>query len=285
MKRVLRVAATALACFGVLAAAAPAVPQDAHVSILYSSLSQPRTVVLAGDTVHWLNVSTRTHTVTSRDGLFDSDLIQPRSGFARLFDATGTFLYACKIHPSIAGEVDVYPLLLSGPAGTVLAGAPVTLSGRAQAGVTSVSIQRQDPGGPVQIANAPVGGDGNFTVQVTPPATAAYRAVSGDLASPTVPVNVTSSRTVTLRASKARRQTRLRVRVDPPQPGGAVALQLYLRERFGWWTVARRKLSSESAARFAVRRRGSRRARVVLLGGDGTTPVAVSAAVRFRNRG
>jgi plastocyanin len=285
VKRALRVAATALACFGVLAAVAPAVPEDAHVSILYSSLSEPRTVVLAGDTVHWLNVSTRTHTVTSRDGLFDSDLIPSHSGFARLFDTPGTFLYACKIHPSIAGEVDAYPLLLSGPAAAVLTGSQVALTGRAQAGVTSVSIERQDPSGFTGVASAPVGADGSFTAQVTPRATSSYRAVSGNLASPALQVNVTDRRDLTVKAKRAGGGTRLSVRVQPPDPGARVALQLYLRERFGWWTVARRELSSESAARFAVRRRGSRRARVVLLGGDGITPVAVSAAVRFRNRG
>jgi plastocyanin len=283
VRRGLRVTVTALACFGVLAGAAPAVPEDAHVSILYSSLSSPSTVVLTGDTVHWLNASTRSHTVTSRDGLFDSDVIPSHSGFARLFDSPGTFLYACKIHPSIAGEVDVYPLLLSGPAAPVLAGSPVVLSGRAEAGVTSVSIERQGASGFAEAGTAPVGADGNFTARITPQASAAYRAVSGERASPSVQVNVTDRRAVTLKATRAGRATRLSVTVQPPDPGARVALQLYLRERFGWWTVARRKLGSESAARFAVRRRGSRRARVVVLGSDGITATATSATVRIRN--
>jgi plastocyanin len=283
VKRALRISVMALVLSGLLATVAPAGPEDAHVTILYSSLTPTRTVVLAGDTVHWLNGSIRNHTVTSRDGLFDSGVIPSHSGYSRLFDSSGTYLYACVIHPSIAGEVDVFPLLLSVPASAVLGGSAVTFSGRAQAGIAAVTIERQDPGGPVAVTTATVGADGNFTAQVRPDASAAYRAVSGSLASPDVQVNVTSRRDLSLSAKRSRRGTQLRARVLPPEPGARVALQLFLRERFGWWTVAQVQLDKDSRARFRVQRRGSRRARVVLLGSDGVTATAVSPSVRFRN--
>jgi hypothetical protein len=108
--------------------------------------------------------------------------------------------------------------------------------------------------------------------------------VSGSLASPEVQVNVTSRRQVSLAAKRSRGGTLLRVNVMPPQPGAQVALQLYLRERFGWWTVARSRLSADSRARFRVQRPGSRRARAVVLGPDGYTATATSPVLRIRNR-
>ena len=75
---------------------------------------------------------------------------------------------------------------------------------------------------------------------------------------------------------------RLRVHVDPANPGAKVSLQFKLRERFGWWTVARARLDKRSNARFSIRRRGPVRVRVVLTQSDGWTPLATTAARRFR---
>jgi hypothetical protein len=73
---------------------------------------------------------------------------------------------------------------------------------------------------------------------------------------------------------------RLGVHVDPANPGARVSLQFRLRERFGWWTVARARLDKRSNARFVVRRSRAVRARIVLTLNDGWTPLAASAAVR-----
>jgi hypothetical protein len=83
-----------------------------------------------------------------------------------------------------------------------------------------------------------------------------------------------------------RSRGRLGVHVDPVNPGARVSLQFKLRERFGWWTVARARLDARSSASFPIRLRDRRRvrARVVLTQSDGWTPLAVSAAVRVRVR-
>ena len=46
-------------------------------------------------------------------------------------------------------------------------------------------------------------------------------------------------RTVTATASTKARRATVRARVTPASPGATVVLQLRLRERFGWWPVAR----------------------------------------------
>jgi hypothetical protein len=75
----------------------------------------------------------------------------------------------------------------------------------------------------------------------------------------------------------------VRVRAVPGDPGAIVALQLQLRERFGWWTVARRRLDKHSRATFKAPL--GARARVVLTLPDGWTPVVTSAALRLPGHG
>jgi hypothetical protein len=80
------------------------------------------------------------------------------------------------------------------------------------------------------------------------------------------------------------RSSSLRVHVDPANPGARVALQLKLRERFGWWTIARARLDQRSDARFVNSRKKRVWARVVLTQSDGWTILAASRAVRLRPR-
>ena len=70
------------------------------------------------------------------------------------------------------------------------------------------------------------------------------------------------------------------LRVVPSAPYAPFLLEVYLRERFGWWPVARGTLDYVSEAR--VRLRGPARVRVVLVDKDGWTPLATSAVVRLR---
>ena len=121
---------------------------------------------------------------------------------------------------------------------------------------------------------------GKFRASVRPPASAFYRAVSGADASPPVRVEVSDRSDVAARVSGRR----VRVHVDPLNPGAKVSLQLKLRERFGWWTVARARLDKRSGAAFPIHRRKPVWARVVLTRSDGWTPIAVSSTVRLRPR-
>jgi hypothetical protein len=77
---------------------------------------------------------------------------------------------------------------------------------------------------------------------------------------------------------------RLTVSSLRPQPGARVMVQGFLRERFGWWPLARGRLDSKARARFALRRKSARRLRAVLTKPDGWTPLAVSNVVRLPRR-
>jgi hypothetical protein len=195
----------------------------------------------------------------------------------------GNYRYACTIHPFLSGEVDVFGILMTGPQQAVARGAATQLRGRAAAGIGAITVE-EDTGAGFHPVAATEAADGAFKATVHPPANATYRAVAGPNASPSVQVQVSDRTEIGLKVSGRGRSSFLRVHVDPANPGARVALQLKLRERFGWWTVARARLDHRSEARFANRRPKRVWARVVLTQSDGWTILAASRAVRLRPR-
>lgn len=68
----------------------------------------PATVNIAGGTtVTWVNEDSVPHTVTSREGLFDSGTLERGRRFSFKFDKPGTYGYFCKFHPAMTGQVIV----------------------------------------------------------------------------------------------------------------------------------------------------------------------------------
>lgn len=271
----------------VAAALALALPAAAHepegpatVSILFQAFNPPQMAILAGDPVTWANTSAREHTVTARDGRFDSGNIPPTRQYAQRFAASGAYPYFCRIHPTMQGTVDVRSLLLKGPAGPAVSGSQLELAGRAIPGVSAVTIQEDRGSGFRTISTAAVAA-GKFHALVRPEASTTYRAVAGPHVSPSVRVVV--GRPLTLSARRhGRKQVRLSVKTVLAQPGATVVLQTWLKERFGWWPVSRRRLDRSSQAHFTVRRRSrGRRMRVVLTEADGVTARGVSNVVRI----
>ena len=63
--------------------------------------------VQPGDTIMWVNEGNTPHTVTSDDGQFDSEVLNPGESFMLTFPEAGTFNYHCEIHPSMTGSVSV----------------------------------------------------------------------------------------------------------------------------------------------------------------------------------
>ena len=67
----------------------------------------------AGDTVHWMNVDTAAHTVTSGSpadgpsGVFDSSLVMADATYAFTFDDAGSYDYFCMVHPWMVGSISV----------------------------------------------------------------------------------------------------------------------------------------------------------------------------------
>jgi plastocyanin len=93
----------------------PLVPQDSSDTIIDGAAAtitgfafQPASMeVTAGTTVTWTNDDPAPHTVTAADGSFDSGAIAPGATFSRTFDSSGSFEYACAIHPTMTGTVIV----------------------------------------------------------------------------------------------------------------------------------------------------------------------------------
>jgi plastocyanin len=272
-------AATVLWAAAALALPATASADTQNVGIQTSAFGPNQLSVLAGDTVEWNNQSLRSHTVTARDGSFASPQIGIGHSFTTTFTNGGAFAYYCQVHPFMTGEVDVYPVLVQGPVNAVSPGSPIELSGRAEAGTSTVDIQADTGSGFTHVASAAVDGTGAFHTSVTALASAQYRAMVPAGGSPAVQVLV-MDRSLALQARPSRNRTALlRVVATPADPGAIVLLEVQLRERFGWWPTSRRRLDARSGAVFRVR--AGARVRVMLTLDDGWTPVVTSDAMRL----
>lgn len=277
-----------MALTGAVACAAAPVASGQHVmasgptvEVGFDTFGPPAIDVLSGDTVTWMNDSSRKHTVTATDGSFDSGQIPVGDMYGRRFATAGTFAYHCTLHPFMTGEVAVHDLLLDRPAAPAGPGRRYPVRGRAAlpAG-TEVTIEADSGSGFAPVGSATVADDGSFAGNVVPATTGTLRAVAGAMMSPPVQL-VVMNHTVTI---SLRRLKGHRVRVDatvaPPAPGSTVVLQLRLRERFGWWPLRALRLDARSHARFVIHRRDSPPARVVLTLPDRSTVLATSAVRR-----
>ena len=65
----------------------------------YDDYFQPKTInVQPGTTVRWVNYGKHTHTVTSKDGRWDSGDIPPGASYTVTFRTPGTYYYYCRHH-------------------------------------------------------------------------------------------------------------------------------------------------------------------------------------------
>lgn len=271
--------ALAVATSLILALPSSAGSHVAFVYVQFSAYGPSQLDVLPGQTVKWTNVSSRTHTVTSDDGLFDSGDVPGGSNFSFTFSSVGTYRYHCTIHQSITGEIDVRRLTLGVlPTAAVPKGDPVEFDGVTAAPGKTVSIQlRLDGGRFTTIGRARAAANGHWTAKLSAQVTGDYRAISGRDASETRRLLVTD-RHVVVHATR----TGLDVSVTPSAPYAPFLVEQYLRDRFGWWPVERGRTDYISEAQVRVRRPG--RVRVVLVDKDGWTPLATSRPVRVKRR-
>jgi plastocyanin len=240
--------------------------------------------VLVGDTVRWSNDSVRDHTVSADDGTWSSARLGMSDAYTRRFDDAGSVPYYCKLHVFMRGVVNVRRILLDAPREPGVPGRAYALRGRAAlpAG-TPVTIEADAGAGFQPAAQTTVDADGTFATDVVPQTTATYRAVSGSDTSTPAQLLVLDR---TLAASGRTRGRRVTVSasVAPASPGATVVLQLRLKERFGWWPVARAKVDHHSRASFRLRLGHRYRARVVLTLSDGATQLALSRTLQVGPR-
>ena len=248
----------------------------AEVNIEFSDYRPSRLDVLPGETVTWSNVSQRTHTVTSDKGLFDSGQVVGGGRFAFRFEAVGTYAYHCTIHPGITGEIDVRRVTLDPlPPGALPVGKQVEFSGRTADPGQTVGIQRRTDTTWSTVASVIPAADGSWTTSLKAESPGDYRAVSGVDVSQTRRLLVSIWK-VAVRSTKAG----LDVTVTPSAPYARFRVEVYLRDRFGWWPAASGRLDYVSSAEVRVKRPA--RVRIVLVDEDGWTPLATSRVVKLR---
>lgn len=254
------------------AALADGVPPPAReVTMPGKAYAPSRLGVLAGTTVTWKNGDATNHTVTSDANAFDSGFVVPGGSFAFTFDRAGRYAYHCTIHRFMKGVVDVYALVLEGPAAPVPAGSAVWLTGLAPAGTAAVTL-RTAAAGQTTLRPRP---DGSFRKRVVASAPTVYRAVLGRGSSQSVRIAVTPS--VTARVAGVA----VVASAVPARPGARAVLQVYDREHFTWRTVVRGRLDRASRVRLALPDTGAR-VRVLVRGSGGWADGASPAIVPSR---
>ena len=247
-----------------------------EVSIEFSDYRPSQLDVLPGETVVWTNVSLRTHTVTSDTDLFDSGDVVGGAHFSFRFDSVGTFKYHCTIHPSINGEIDVRRVTLEPlPPAVVPVGKEVEFSGRTADPAQPVLVQLLEGGKATTVATVTPARDGSWTTMVRAEKPGDYRAASGTDVSETRRLLVSVWK-VAVKASRGG----IAATVTPAAPYARFLVEVYLRERFGWWPVASGKFDYVSSAEVRVPRPA--RVRIVLVDRDGWTPLATSRVLLLR---
>jgi plastocyanin len=268
-------AVAALAWAGPAAAA----PKQANVNVQFSAYGPSQLDVLPGTRVLWSNVSQRTHTVTADDETFDSGHLDPGARFSVTFARPGTYTYHCTIHSSIRGEIDVRRVILDTlPTAAVPVGDRVDFSGVTVDAGKAIRVERRVSGSTfATVAQTTAGRNGAWRLRVPATVTGDYRAVSGADASEVRRLLV-GVRKVDLHVTRAG----VSVEVSPSAPYAPILVEVYRRERFGWWPIAHRRLDYVSEAELRVPR--GARVRVVLVDRDGWTPIATSRSVVLRRR-
>jgi plastocyanin len=79
----------------------------ADVEIVDFAFSPGDFTVDVGTRVTFANRGAALHTVTARDGSFDSGLIRASGTYRRVFATPGTFPYLCTLHPAMSGTIRV----------------------------------------------------------------------------------------------------------------------------------------------------------------------------------
>jgi plastocyanin len=261
-----------LVVLAALAFPASAAADTTTISMPGKTFSPARVTIVPGDSVLWRNGDLITHDVHGPD--FDSGPLSSSLFYTHTFAAVGPQPFVCTVHPFMTGTVDVVAATLSG--GEAFAGEPVTLSGRAPAGTSSVAIERAVGSSWEPVGSAVPSADGAFVASVRPVETSVYRARTALGEGAVATVTVTTD--VDLRVRLSGRRVRVVAR-----PGLMATLQVYSRERFMWRDAVRVKLDARGRGVLVHRGRLVSTARVVVSRVAGGAALAVSDSYRLRD--
>ena len=87
---------------------APGPPVEAEpLAVAWDFDGTGLSVVPAGRRVVWRNLGRQPHTITAKDGSFDSGVLAPGDTWSRTFATPGIYPYHCQLHPSLTGLIIV----------------------------------------------------------------------------------------------------------------------------------------------------------------------------------
>ena len=249
----------ALAALAGLGGAASARAETLVIGMPGKFFDPPRATMVAGDTVVFRNYDLATHDVRIAAGGFDSGPIGRFGSWAQSIGQPGGYPFVCTLHAFMSGDLDVVAATLATGTGTVLAGEPIELSGRAPAGSAQLALERSTPeGGWIALDGVTPAPDGTFRTTAAAVEGAAYRVSSAAGSSPAVSPHVTARVDLHLDVRRSRRHRTLRVHAMPAPAGFVATLELYSPWRYAWRPARRVALDADGSARFRVR--ASRRA-------------------------
>jgi plastocyanin len=221
-----------------------------------------RLTVVSGDAITFRNADLVTHDVRIAGGLFDSGAIGRAGSWTQAVATPGEYPFVCTLHAFMSGNLSVVAATVKAAPDGVLAGQPLTLSGRAPAGTAQLGLERAGADGawsalPDVIAPA---ADGTYSVRTPAVEGASYRITTP--AGPSRPVTPRVTARIDLHVTLRKRTLSAHAM---PAPAGLVAtLQVYDRWRYRWRARRTVELDGHGGAAFRVPRGARTYARVVL---------------------
>jgi plastocyanin len=213
-----------------------------------------RSTVVAGDLVVFRNSDLVAHDVRIAGGLFDSGVMPRFATWSQQLDQPGGYPFICTLHAFMSGNLDVVAATLSAAPDGVLAGEPLTLSGRARAGTGAIAVERSVGGGgwTATGASAKPEADGTFSARVPAAEGASYRVMTPAGPSQVVTPRVTAKIAVHIGVRRGKRRTTVDVHAMPAPRGFVATLELYSRWHYRWRARRSVKLDSHGAAAFRL---------------------------------
>jgi plastocyanin len=249
-----------------LAAPATAAADDLVVTMPGKFFQPARVTAVSGDRVTFRNSDFVTHDVRIGGGVFDSGPMPHFASWAQAIEQPGEYPFVCTLHPFMSGSLSVVAATVAATPDGVLAGEPLTLSGRAPAGTPRVGLERSTPDGGWQPLgeSATPAADGTYMLKTTAVEGASYRVSTPAGASAAVTPRVTARVELHVMLERGTRRLTLQAHAMPAPAGMVATLELYARWRYRWRAARTVKLDAHGGASFRLPRSLRTYARVSL---------------------